>query len=300
MAQYNYQSTPPGKTFLSDILHLLVLAVLLIVLLVILTKFKIVHPSVVPGWQGFYCTYVEGKHSQVALITSHSGSGDAQMLYNTISNERPDIRLTLLQARDLSPQLLARYELVILEQSKDISFKSVDALQMYMDKGGSLIWTGDSLSNQQPDSSDLAEAKQKNETEKDFSKKTNGQWNSYYDYFLDRTKQKGFGTFGENFIGSYITTKSTPQASLKIILDDHLLVTGLVKDLQLKKNTQVTQVNTGNGLALIASIPNGDDEEISGIVEQKYVGKLLYIAVPLTSIDSKTFRQNLFDYLITC
>lgn len=300
MAQYNYQSTPPGKSFLSDILHLVVLAVLLIVLLVVLTKFKIVHPSVVPGWQGFYCTYVEGKHSQVAIITSHSGSGDAQTLYNLISNERPDLRMSLLQARDLSPQLLSRYELVILEQSKDISFKSVDALQSYLDKGGSLIWTGDALSNQQPDESDIAEAKLKNETEKDFSNKTQGRWNSYYDYFLDRTKQEGFGAFGENFIGSYISTSTVQQANLKIILDDHLLVIGLLKDLPLKKGTQITQVNTGSGLALIASIPTGNGTETPGVVEQKYVGKIIYFAVPLTSIESKTLRQNLFEYLVTC
>ena len=301
MANYSYQGTPPGKTFLSDVMHILVLAILLIVLMVILTKFKVVHPSVVPGWQGVYCTYIEGKHSQVAIISSKTGSGDAAQLLATISNERPDLRVSPIAARDLSPQLLSRFELVILEQSKDISFKSMDALQSYLDKGGSMVWTGDSLSNQQPDASDIAEARQRNETEKNFSSKYGGQWASYYDYFLDRTKQPGFGSFGEQFIGSYIATTPKQNSALKIILDDHLLVTGLVKDLPLKPGTKVTQVNTGSGLALIASIPTGiDDEEIPGIVEQKYVGRIIYVAAPLTAIDSKTFRQNLYDYLVTC
>lgn len=300
MPGYNYKPTPPGKTFLSDIMHLLVLAVLLVVLMVVLTKFKIVHPSVLPGWQGFYCGVVEGKHSEIAIVTSQTGSGNADALYTLLSNERPDLLISLIETRDLSPQLLARYELVILEQAKDISFKSMDSLQAYLDKGGSLVWTGDSLSNQQPDAGDIAEAKKKNETEKNFSTKSGGKWNSYYDYFLDRTKQEGFGAFGEQFIGTYITTKTVPQGNLKLILDDHLLVMGLVRNLPLKKNTQVTEVNTGSGLALIASMPQNADEEISAIVEQKYVGKIIYFAVPLTAIESKTLRENLFQYLVTC
>lgn len=296
---YNY--TPPGKNFLNDVAHLVILAVLLIVLLIIVTKFKIVHPSAVPGWQGVYCNYIEQKHSQIAIITSNTGDGNAQSLYTLLSNERPDLRFQLVKTRDLSPQLLTRYELVVLEQARDVSFKAIDSITAYLDKGGSLVWTGNSLSNQQPDSQDITEAKRRNETEKNFSSKYNGKWESYYDYYMDASRREGFGEFGENFIGSYLKTESMQKPSLKIILDDHMLVSGLVKDLPLKEGAKVTEVNPGSGLALIANIPtNKEDEEIPAIIEQKYVGKILYLAVPLSSIESKTFRQNLFDYLVTC
>ena len=299
MNQYGPRVSPPGKTFLSDVLHLLVLLVLLIVLLVILTKFKLVHPSMVPGWQPVYCQFVEQKHSQIAIVTTRSGNGNADELFASIRNERPDLRVTLLSAKDLSHELLKRYEVVILEQTRDVSFKSVDSIKEYLSQGGTLIWTGDSLSNQVPDNQDIAEAKRKNETMKDYKNKTGGQYESYYDHFLERTQEDGFGSFGNEFIGSYVSTTQSASPVIRLIIDDHLLVTGLLKELPLEKGASVTQINPLNGNALIASIKVGE-EEYPAILEQKYVSKIIYIAVPLTSIESKSFRQNLFDYLVTC
>jgi len=61
---------PTGKTSLmSQVVHLLVLALMLVALLVLLTKFNWVHCSQVPGnWCDIYCNTIMRSHSRIALL----------------------------------------------------------------------------------------------------------------------------------------------------------------------------------------------------------------------------------------
>ena len=36
------------------------------------------------------------------------------------------------------------------------------------------------------------------------------------------------------------------------------------------------------------------------LLERKFAGRIVYAAIPLEYIDSKTLLLNMFDYLVTC
>src|SRR3989344_2241129 len=128
------------QSIVKDFAHIVVLFILLLVLLVVVTKFKVVHPSAIPGWQGVYCTYVEQKHSVVGFVYGDDGAGNPGELVETLSKSRPSLRTELVQMRDVSPGLLSRFEVIVLEKSKTVPFRALSALEGYLDNGGSLVW----------------------------------------------------------------------------------------------------------------------------------------------------------------
>ncbi|MFH0713253.1 MAG: hypothetical protein V1722_01945 [Candidatus Micrarchaeota archaeon] len=301
------------KSLVNDIAHILVLLVLLLVLLVIVTKFKVIHPSVIPGWQGVFCEYVEQKHSVVGIVYGSDGLGNPEELEVILSRLRPTMRVEMVKLEDVSPALLSRYEVIVIERSRTVPFRFVNTLSGYLDGGGSLIWTGDAMSNQVLGSRDITEANQQDQLRyaawlklpenkgKDYTawltEKYEGK--EYTAWIQDNNAEQGaFGEFGSNYLGAYLKTeRSNSATSLVPVLTDHLILSGIPK-FQLPL-TNFGVVNQNDDYNIIANIEH-NGEIVPGILEKKYVGRILYFAFPLEVIDSPTFLDNIFDYLVTC
>ncbi len=280
-----------------DLTHIAVLVVLLVVLLVVVTKFKVIHPTVIPGWQGVYCTYIEQKHSVVGFVYGADGAGDPEALVTSLSNNRPSLRTELVRLEDISPSLLSRYEVIVLEKDKTVSFRALSALEKYLNSGGSLVWTSDALSHQTLDPRDLEEARQINQTKPNWFNETG---KDYYAWFQEAYgTQQGFGEFGNKFLGGYIGSKpATSSTLLTPVIRDHLLLSG-INVIPVAQASVLSVVNQNDDLNLLANIQYGQ-ETFPAILEKKYVGRILYFAFPLEALNSKSFLDNLFDYLVTC
>jgi len=290
-------------SFIRDALHILILFLLLIVLLVIVTRFKIVHPSVVPGWQGVYCTYISEslgqKHSSVAFLYSKDGSGNPQQLVEDLSKFRPEMRTELFKAEDVSGGILSRYEVVVLERTRTVPFKTISALESYISSGGSIIWTADALSNQTLDSRDLEEARLQNLSKPDFAA-TVGRGKDYYTWFVEHAQdQQGFGDFGDKYLGAFLETKTASPATEFSALDKNHFILAGIRAATLGAGTKFAVVNQNPDANMIATIKHGSDT-FPGILEVKLQGRLIYMAFPLEALNSTTFIDNVFDYLVTC
>ncbi|MFH1247367.1 MAG: hypothetical protein V1644_03225 [Candidatus Micrarchaeota archaeon] len=281
-----------------DLAHVVVLFVLLLVLLVVVTKFKIVHPSTVPGWQGVYCDYVEQKHSIVGFVIGSDGAGDPDNLMLTLSKSQPTLRIEPVRLSDITPGLLSRYEVLVVEKSKTVPFRTLSALESYLDGGGTLIWASDSLSHQVLDSRDLSELKQENLTHPDWYARTG---KDYYTWFIEEFQSKpGFGDFGDKFIGGFIEARrSTGSTFLNPVMRDHLMLSGITR-VKLEPQIVLGVVNQNDDVNMLASIEGTGDDAFPAILEKKYVGRILYFAFPLESLESTAFLDNVFDYLVTC
>ncbi|MDP3741936.1 MAG: hypothetical protein Q8R15_01330 [Candidatus Micrarchaeota archaeon] len=287
------------QSIVKDLAHVVVLLILILVLLVVVTKFKVVHPSAIPGWQGVYCTYVEQKHSVVGFVYGDDGAGDPEQLVETLSKNRPSLRTELVQMRDVSPGLLSRYEVIVLEKSKTVPFRALSALEGYLDNGGSLVWTSDSLSKQVLDDRDLEEARQYNVSHPEWREQS-GTGKDYYTWFLDTYQApKGFAEFGDKFLGAFLKTQSaTSSSAMMSVMRDHLIISG-IQTVAIPSGTTLGVVNQNDDVNMIASVEYGK-ETFPAILEKKYVGRILYLAFPLEALNSKTFIDNIFDYLVTC
>ncbi len=280
-----------------DVAHIVVLFVLLVLLLVIVTKFKVIHPSVVPGWQGVYCSYIEQKHSIVGFVYGEDGAGDPEKLVEELSKNRPSLRTELMRQSDVTPGLLSRFEVIVLEKSRTASFRTLNAIEGYLDSGGSLIWTGDSLSKQVLDDRDLEEARQLNETRSNWFNRTG---KDYYTWLVDTYEsQKGFGEFGNKFLGGFLGTEKASQSTeLNPLARDHLILSG-VQRVSIPAGTTLGVVNQNDDVTMLASIAHGA-KSFPAILEKKYVGRIIYLAFPLEGLESQSFIDNVFDYLVTC
>ncbi len=313
-----------------DLTHIVVLAVLVVVLLVVLTKFQWVHCSMIPGWCNVYCDVIPRSHAQVALIHGPPGSGignpvadDLETrgnLENEIRALRPDIALLPISVDDLSQGLLKRYDVVILERAKRMSSRQIDVLVDFVERGGTLVFVGDSATEQYVDPYDLLLAQQENQSyyERLQSRldQRNETWQSAYanrsieefkktdtyDLLQNYTKIKtGFRKLVAVTAAEYNrTVRRDYFSNLSIALPDHLVAKGLQKkllDTQIREYA-IVQVDPAS-TDIIAYIEDGKNR-YPGIVETRYAGKVLYFAFPPERGNSATLLANTWDYIAQC
>ncbi len=314
-----------------DITHLVVLAVLVVVLLVVLTKFQWVHCSMIPGWCNVYCDVITRSHAQVALIYGPPGSGignpvadDLETrgnLENEIRALRPDIALLPISVDDLSAGLLKRYDVVILERARNMSSRQVKVLIDFVERGGTLVFVGDSATYQYVDAYDLLLAQQENQTYYDKLQRIldarNVSWNSdyakrsieeykktdTYDTIVNYSKiRTGFRKLVAVTASQYSRTVIRPGyfVNLSIALPDHLVAKGLLKkltDTQIREYA-IVQADPSS-TDIIAYIEDGQNR-YPAIVETRYAGKVLYFAFPPERGNSATLLANTWDYIAAC
>jgi len=96
-------------------------------------------------------------HSRVALVYGDDGIGDPTALENMIRRVRPYTYLEPVRLSDASYGMLKGYDLVILEHARSVSYKESRALREYLNKGGMMVWVGDSASRHYYDQIDITD-----------------------------------------------------------------------------------------------------------------------------------------------
>ncbi len=276
-----------------EIPHVIVLLALLLVLLIVLTKFKVVHCSQVPGnWCATYCSYFNGGKSRVALISGTTGIGDPNLLRNTISQQRLFTFIEPVPMQGMSAGLLKSYELVILERAKKITPYQAQALQEYVAQGGALMIVGDSATEYYVSADDLAAAELENQTNP-----------GAIDRLQNRAKQSGFGILSAEIQAKYVRTENASKGvSFKRVLRDHLVMSGLKDEFDLPTLPFVVVAPQQAMTTIVAVLKTKDGKEYPAMLDTK-IGlrtAVFYVSFPLESSGSKTLLLNAMDYLVTC
>jgi hypothetical protein len=283
--------------------NIVILAVLVVILLVILTKFKWVSCSQVPGWCPIYCQMF-GK-SRVAIVYGEDGIGDPATLEKLIMRLRPGTVVERMPVDAISSGLLKNYELIVLEKAKTMTFRQAGALQLYLDSGGNLLWIGDSASNWTLSSEDIADALAKNASRP-----------GYYEALMKQVNEtSGFGPLSNYIMARYDRTQSAEAAQFKAIDYSHPIVRGYGAAGYAFETPAMPYavVSEKPGVTKIASLKAGG-KEYPAILETRYVGKIIYFAFPLDQMLVEAARAsgdagtlpgsqlliNLFDYLVEC
>ena len=271
-----------------NIPQIVILAILIIGGLFVLTKFSWVRCEEIPGWCSVYCKLVG--NSRIAMISGKSGIGDpdefsrqiVQYTYHVVENIPPN---------QLSFGVLQRYDLVIVEKAENLTEKQVEAIEGYMDSGGTILWIGDSGTMGiygLPE--EIINEKETNSTNTTAQQKVTGQVvQSYW-------KKTGLADY---LLADYDKKIDARNATIITILETHPIMLGLKKELTLKKTKFAVIKENPAGITKISNmLING--EEYTAIMENRYVGKIVYFAFPPEDINSETFIMNLIGYLVNC
>ncbi|MBU1197162.1 GldG family protein [Candidatus Micrarchaeota archaeon] len=279
--------------FKKEIPHVLVLGILLLILLVVVTKFKWVHCSQVPGdWCNVYCGIMG--NSRVAIVSGANGTGDPSALFNLTSNLRQHTLLEPYPDSALSASILENYELVVFERMQDITPNQMNAIMQYLDRGGSVIWVADAGTRHYLSPMDLLDARNRNESDP-----------GYYEWFVKEINTtKGFGDLSSLLKVSYQGIENGTDVRLLVSDRNSLMAQGLNASFSIDAK-QVAIVNTDVSEATIVYSLYGTksctfERPCPAVVARKYAGWVVYTAFPPEEIRSQTALNNLFDFLVTC
>ncbi|MCX6767952.1 MAG: hypothetical protein NTY90_04480 [Candidatus Micrarchaeota archaeon] len=277
--------------------HVIVLCLLIIVLLVVVTKFKVIHCSQIPQWCDIYCG-IMGR-SRVAIISADAGIGNPVGLARVMQSQRYSILPEQFPASEMSYGLIKDYELVVLERFKNITVGQVNALKMYLNGGGAVLWIGDSASRLYLSEQDKAEARVLNESWASQNKTAGGL--PYYEWLEKKVKDtQGFGDLSSYLRATYVGNKnSTAPLTLRIVAQDHMVSKGLKTEFLVPPSEFAAVSEQPATVTKIAVIKMGN-AEYPAIFESNYAGKILYVAFPLEAMNSSSLMSNILDYLVTC
>ncbi|MFH1200180.1 MAG: hypothetical protein V1708_03875 [Candidatus Micrarchaeota archaeon] len=274
--------------------HVIVLALLLLVLLVVVTKFKWVHCSQVPGdWCSVYCG-ING-HSRVALVSGDNGTGNPQALFNFTSSKRLYTYIEPYPVEGISTSLLRNYELVVFEKVRRLTPYQEKAIKEYADTGGGIIWIADAGTERYLSPQDLQDALNLNESDP-----------GYYEDFVKQINQtKGFGSLSPLLKSTFQRMENASKPIFLKIADRNSLVTHGLNSTFETNARQAAVVNADVSSAAILMSFYGTksctfEKPCPALTANKYAGWIVYSAFPLEDIKSSTALTNLFDFMVTC
>ncbi len=287
--------------------HVIALFVLLLLLLVVLTKFKWVHASQIPGnWHDVYCGdmclgnscfSLSGGKSRVGIVYDEQAMGDWRELFNRISRERQFTLAEPIPEAAISTGVLRDYELVILHNKK-ITPNEVKAVEDYLGSGGTVLMIGDAATELYYTGQELAEYELVNQSKP-----------GWYEFKLEEIKkQKGFGMLANHLGAQYLGGQNETKFDIKTVQRSHLIMSSFPQGLTGLDEMPYAKVSYRPELTTkIASIEHGK-VEYPAILETKlgipFFSRtyMMYLAFPIENAGpgSKTLLQNVMDYLVTC
>ncbi len=134
--------------------HFIKIVILIFILLFILVYVGLVKCSSLPGLCFAYNSvmyFIKG-NPKILLVYGDDGLGNPALLRQLLSNPQyggnvPD----MMHISEISPGVLSKYSVVIVEKAKTISTDKIIAFINYVDLGGRLIWIGDAGTSLAPD-----------------------------------------------------------------------------------------------------------------------------------------------------
>lgn len=267
-----------------NIPHIVILVILIVGGLFVLTKFSWIRCEDVPGWCSVYCKLVG--NSRIAMISGKTGVGNPeefsrqimQYTYHVVENIPPS---------QLSFGVLQRYDLVIVERVENLTEKQIEAIQGYMDMGGTILWVGDSgIKGIRGLPEELINENKNNTNQSTVSAELQqNQW-----------QKTGLNNY---LLADYDKTIDARNATLITIMENHPIMLGLKKELTIRRTEFTIVKENPAGVTKISNmLING--EEYVGIMENRYVGRIIYFAFPPENVGSETFIMNLIGYLVNC
>ncbi|MBI5224874.1 hypothetical protein HY989_03310 [Candidatus Micrarchaeota archaeon] len=274
--------------------HIIVLAILVFILLFVVTKFKWVSCTDVPGdWCSVYCS-VAG-NSRVGIIEGEGGIGNSNEFAKQITKNRIFTYAESLPINGISAGVLKKYELVIMEGAKRIRPVQVNALKDYVSTGGSLLWVGDAGTEHYLSEGDIGDALYRNESNPGY----------YEDVVKKVNRTKGFGDSISQILQiDYLRTEEGNNLTLTIISKDHAVSKGLNREFTINAK-QLAVVNSRSGDSSVLAYAYGTksctkEKPCPAIIVNRYTAPVAYVAFPIEEGGSKSLITNLMDYLVTC
>ncbi|MFH1257658.1 MAG: hypothetical protein V1658_01875 [Candidatus Micrarchaeota archaeon] len=280
--------------FKREIPHIIVMAILVFILLFVLTKFKWMQCTQVPGdWCSLYCS-VSG-NPRIAYIQGEGGIGDSLALSNEIRKNRLYTFAEAIPINGISSGVLKNYELIIVEGAKRMTPLQVNALYEYASSGGGILWIGDSGSERYLSDADIQDALRHNMTSP-----------GYYERVVKAVNDtRGFGPTIESFLKlNYEKSETGKNLTIKIISKDHPFTKGLKTEFQIPA-TELSIVNPNSPSSSILAYAYGTEsctekKPCPAIIASRFSGPVAYVAFPLEESGTKSLITNMLDYLVTC
>ncbi|MAG18429.1 MAG: hypothetical protein CL944_03075 [Candidatus Diapherotrites archaeon] len=238
------------------LVNVLILVVLLFGLLVVLIFTGILGCNSVPFGCDAYYTILKGGQPSILIAYGANGLGNYEKLEAVLS----DRSLVNARARAMSIDKLSQgnvndFDLIIVEEAKQICSDKLKMFQNYVIKGGRLIWTADAGTELCEEDSYLLES----EREVDGEEVPIGPWAR-----RDGSKQLSFDEFlGVNFKGNVCDlTECTPGEEIgriEVLDDEHKLTYGLSPSIPYSGNFSVVKTNSSGTTTIVSIIDYGFD-----------------------------------------
>jgi len=200
-------------------------------------------------------------HSRIAFIHGDTGSGNPDLLKDMIMSQTWHITEDVPLSQ-VSYGYLQGFELVIVEHARVMSDGQLKAVENYLSGGGSVLWIGD------------AGIEDVNGTVSGFR----------------RMKSYLLVDYANQTINDTVANMTT--------IGSHAITQGLLHNLPL--TTSFAQVTVNEAVATKVAELKWHSETWPGIVENKYVGRVVYFSFPPEDLKSKAMISNLIGFLVSC
>lgn len=238
---------------IKNVFHVLALLVLVISLIGVLIFTGILGCNAIPGGCDAYYFIVKGGQPNVLIAYGDGGLGDHEKL-NSVLNNRQIIKgsVRTMPINRLSKGNINDFDLIIVENAKEICTDKLKVFQEYVTKGGRLVWTGDAGTEKCEGDAYLLDG----ERTEGGTDKVIGPWAR-----RDGSKQVSFDEFlGLNYKDNFCNLGNCDGSEIgriEITNDEHKLTMGLSPTIPFSQDFAIVKLNKGGTVRLVATLDYG-------------------------------------------
>lgn len=238
---------------MKNIIHLGILLVLIVALLAVLIFTGILGCNVVPSGCDAYYFLVKGGQPSLLIAFGSGGLGDHVKL-EAVLNNRQIIKgsVRTMPIDRLSKGNINDYDLIIVENAKQLCTSQLKMFEDYVTKGGRLVWTGDAGTEKCEEDSYLLDS----ERFEGGTDKVIGPWAR-----RDGSKQVSFDEFlGLNYKDNFCNLSNCDGSEIgriEITNNEHKLTKGLSPTIPFSQDFAIVKLNKGGTVRLVAVLDYG-------------------------------------------